>query len=234
MLFRSAISGKNSKYGTGNDPLLELAYWIGTKPGDMSTITASLQDGAHKALETVDKWIVLHLHFLNDKDMFKKFTIPPLGDEFSRNVWQAGITQITMYHGQKLVQGHGGNSRFPGSLRVANSVTAAAVASLAFNARSYVLDCPGASRWYPSFAAPATPDKTLYKNLLAAWVATLVTSGIINEASLALIYPAVQGAAKQFVAKNFQMIQGTMDYAAMNWLPSGNVLDNSIRNFKKA
>lgn len=167
----------------------------------------------------------------------KKFELPTLPNKFSKTAWQAGITQITMYHGQKLVQGHGTDDWKTGALRVANGITAAAVSSYAFNARTKALLCPGKSRWYPSIVAPATPKGAPYKDLLAAWGAKLVASGFINEEALGHIYPKVAEGAKRFVASNFRMINAGIDYAIDNWLPSEVVkvvLDADIRGYRKA
>ncbi|KAH9208233.1 hypothetical protein DL95DRAFT_480675 [Leptodontidium sp. 2 PMI_412] len=185
----------NSGMGTGNDPLLELAYWIGPIAGQVPAASA-FRDGAHAAANVIDKWIVIHLHFNNDRNMFKEVATGVLDSQgFPILMQMGGITQITMYHGQRLVQGRG--SIGPGALRVFNSATAAVGNNLAVNARTITLKCTRQSRWFISPTnRPSVPPGTTYQALLVAWGAGLVSTGIFSTEAWSYIYPAVAAGAQ--------------------------------------
>ncbi|KAF1912024.1 hypothetical protein BDU57DRAFT_523336 [Ampelomyces quisqualis] len=88
----------NRHNGEPSGPLLELAYWIGTRPGVVDNhpdldVYRDMRTTGRNGPQVPDRWVVFHFHFDETRDIF--FDID--GRTY------AGFTSMSVYHGQDAI-----------------------------------------------------------------------------------------------------------------------------------
>ncbi|KAE8315354.1 hypothetical protein BDV41DRAFT_586825 [Aspergillus transmontanensis] len=126
---------------------LELAFWIGPTPGvtPSKQLRSQYVDTSHTA--ATDRWIIFHLHFQIDDQVFYTGT----SNSNRPTQWHPGVTTIDVYHSHTVtrpgVVTHGGRRadqraeyRYSTSYDPSGNINTGVMQN--YNARTHVLQCP--------------------------------------------------------------------------------------------
>ena len=192
---------------------LELAFWIGPTPGvtPSEQLRSQYVDTSHTA--ATDRWIIFHLHFQIDDQVFYTGT----SNSNRPTQWHPGVTTIDVYHSQTVtrpgVVTHGGRRadqraeyRYSPSYDPSGNINTGVMQN--YNARTHLLQCPIPQRgqgirrrWYIGVGrereiAEAEQGGTRrpfgYAELLDRFGMWMWNQGIFSVHQLGRLYPILE------------------------------------------